>query len=283
MLDARGELAGIANVGNPGEPYAQISCAGDHASALRDSGWPLGLAPRMGPRAAAELMPLATEGIRVDGGCPTSPAQDAARCCCARARRVRGRSGREPHAHRPRGADVPAPAWPDGRRRSARSSVERGSSRHRGAIPGGVARSLGLRRRAVRAGARQLEGERRGATANDSTRRCGSLRLRAMRLWGSHSVGRRLPTTRRAATSRPRASHPPWRKRGVALALLRHTFAEFRSPRLRRGRARHGLREPDRARFGSTSVPGCGLCGSPCPTRRSSAKGRISRRVRLTA
>lgn len=224
VFDGQGGLAGIANVGNPGEPYAEISCAGvthpDHegVDALWDwlHAWAL--------ERVWDIVPRAPEGIRV-AAISSTAAQDGAR------RAALERAGFEAvrvanHMRIDLGDDVPPPAWPDGV--SLRTSdVERDLPGivalyqeawrdHWGYIEEPFEQVLVQWREGV-----ERDGERFDptlwflATAGDD--------IIGISLCASHIGG---DATRGYVQGL--GVHPQWRKHGAALALLRHTFREFR-------------------------------------------------------
>jgi len=112
VLDARGNLAGIANIGNPGEPYADISCAGvthplcEGRSDVWDwmHEWSL--------ERARELVPLAPEGIRVAGSSAIAKQDRARAAALERAGFSAVRVAN--HMRIDLSSEIPAPRWPEG-------------------------------------------------------------------------------------------------------------------------------------------------------------------------
>ncbi len=223
VVDARGEIAGIANIGNPGEPYAQISCAGiTHPShETLDGLWDWLHAWSI--ERSRELIPLAMEGIRVTA-MSNIAGQDAARAVALEragfsAVRVAN------HMRIDLGAHVAAPAWPD--------SVSLRAASVEADLPGIVA----LYQAAWRDHWGYVEEpfEQEIANWKESVGRDGERfdpTLWFLAVEGHEIVGISLcrpqiadDTTR--GYIQALGVHPKWRKRGVALALLRHTFGEF--------------------------------------------------------
>lgn len=223
VLDRRGSVAGLVSVGNPGEPYARIECSAivhpryaDQAD-LWDGLYAWGL------RRTRELVPLAAAEIRVAAEC-TAVSEDGAR------RAALERSGFAAvrvanHMRIELASPIPQAQWPAGV--SVRTvDIERDLEAivrlvletwrdHWGFVAQPFDQALADWREGVLA-----LGEKFDPT-----------------LWflatdGSEIVGISLCDNRIADdTTRGYVDslgvRPAWRKRGVALALLRHTFAEF--------------------------------------------------------
>lgn len=223
VLDERGELAGMANVGNPGEPYAHISCAGiTHPSYEGlDSLWDLLHAWSI--ERARELIPLASEGIRVTA-MSNIAGQDSTRAAALRragfmAVRMANHMGiklesRIPEAEWPAGISVRAVDIERDLEAIVRLVLETWRDHW-----GFVAQPLDQALADWKEGLSALGGK------FDPT-------LWFLAMDGAEIVGISLcdnrivdDTTRGYIDSL--GVRPAWRKRGIALALLRHTFGEF--------------------------------------------------------
>jgi len=223
VLDARGELAGIANIGNPGEPYAEISCAGITHPSYEGLG---GLWDRLHAWSisrARELIPLAAEGIRVTA-MSNIAGQDTARAAALEragfaAVRLANHMGITlesliPEAQWPAGISVRAVDIERDLEAIVRLVLETWRD-HWGFVAQPFDQAL----------ADWKEGVSALGDKFDPT-------LWFLAMDGSEIAGISLcdnrivdDTTRGYIDSL--GVRPAWRKRGIALALLRHTFGEF--------------------------------------------------------
>jgi len=224
VLDQDGTLAGMAFVGNPGKPYADFPCpALSHPRYEEDAGhidrlqsWTL--------RRAHELAVLASPDIRVVASALVAAQDQAWRVALDRAgfRLVR--------VHNHMRIDLATPLawapWPAGI--AVRTAVieqdletimacrEEAWRDHWGFVEQPFDQVLAERREAIKA---------QGASFDPT--------LWFLAVDGSEIVGLSLCDDR-IVDDRTRgyvgtlAVRPAWRKRGIALALLHHTFAEFR-------------------------------------------------------
>ncbi len=224
VLDRRGSVAGLASVDNPGEPYARIDCSAvvhpqyaDLAD-LWDGLYAWGL------RRTRELVPLAAPEIRVSAECIAMSEDGARRAALERAGFAAVRVAN--HMGIALAAPIPVAEWPE--RVSVRTvDLERDLPAivrlfleswrdHWGFVGRPFDQALADWRAGIEA-----DGDRFDAT------------LWFLAVEGHEVVGISLcnPHIADDATRgyvQGLGVRPAWRKRGVALALLRHTFAEFR-------------------------------------------------------
>lgn len=224
VFDGRGELAAMANIGNPGEPYAEIACgAVAHPAHEDDSGvwdwlhvWVL--------ERAQDLVPLAPRGIRVAAHAMIASGDSARRAALERAgfKAVRVAN----HMRIDLVSEIPHACWPDGVRVRA-ADVEAD-------LPSLVALYLDAWRDHwgfVEEPLDQVLATWRQGIEADGDRFDPSLWFLAVE--GKEVVGISLCNAHIAGDAtrgyvQALGVRPAWRKRGVALALLHHTFAEFR-------------------------------------------------------
>jgi len=223
VLDARGELAGIVNIRNPGEPYAQIRCVGlTHPSYEGLDG----LWDRLhawSVERARELIPLAAKGIRVTAMSHIA-GQDTARAAALEragfaAVRMLNRMGITlesliPEAQWPAGISVRGVDIEKDLEAIVRLVLETWRD-HWGFVAQPFDQAL----------ADWKEGLAALGEKFDPT-------LWFLAMDGSEIVGVSLCDNRIVDdTTRGYIDtlgvRPAWRKRGIALALLRHTFGEF--------------------------------------------------------
>ncbi len=223
VLDARGSVAGIANIGNPGEPYAEISCAGVTRPLYEghDDLWDW--MHVWGLERVREFVPLAPEGIRVAAVSATVLGDRARRAALERAGFSAVRVAN--HMRIDLSSETPAPRWPEGV--SIRTVDVENDLRgivslfleswrdHWGFIERPFDQVL----------ADWREGIERDGDRFDPT-------LWFLAVDGDEIVGISLCNSHIADDStrgyvQGLGVRPGWRKRGVALALLHHTFAEF--------------------------------------------------------
>ena len=223
VLDANVDVAGIANVGNPGEPYAQIGCAAVlHPSYAGHGGlwdelnaWAL--------RRAEEFVPLAPMEIRVAALSSIAAQDEARRAGLERAGFKAVRIAN--HMRIELALPIPAPCWPGTVRmrtvnleqdlRAIVSLYLEAWRDHWGFVEQPFERALSDWREGV-----ESEGDRFDPSlwflAVDGEDLVG------MCLCNSHIAG---DATRGYVQGL--GVRPAWRKRGIALALLHHSFAEF--------------------------------------------------------
>ncbi len=228
VLDSAGAVAGLAFILADGEPYTHTGCSAAVHPQYEDdvllwdwlTSWSL--------RRAAGLVPLAAQGLRVAVTCGVLP-QDGA--CCAALERAGLRPVRvESHMR----TDLDSPAsiaqWPHGiavRTANLDTDVDAIVSAYLEAMRdhwGFVERP---------------RAEVLATFVSEIESRCGPIdpSLWFLATAGAEIVGISLcidglPDDPTGGYVYELGVRPAWRKRGIALALLHHTFAEFR----RRGR-----------------------------------------------
>ena len=223
ILDSRGSVAGLVSVDNPGPPYARVECSAvvhPQYAGLADAwdglyAWGLGR--------ARELVPLASPEIRVVAEC-TAVAQDGARRAAlerAEFAPVRvanhmgiGLSSSVPPARWPSGVSVRTANVEEDLRAIASLFLEAWRD-HWGFIARPFDQVLADWREGIEA-----DGERFDPT------------LWFLAVEGDEVVGMSLCNSHIADDAtrgyvQGLGVRPAWRKRGIALALLHHTFAEF--------------------------------------------------------
>ncbi len=224
VFDADGALVGIANISNPGEPYAEIGCAGvthpfhEQDSALWDwmHAWCLDR--------AQEFVPLAADGARVAAVSGIAKKDSARAAALERAGFAAVRVAN--HMRIDLSSSTPVAVWPEG---VSLRTVDVDNDLHAlvalyletwrdhwGFIERPFDQALADWREQI-----ESEGERFDPTlwflAVDGNEIAG------ISLCASHIAG---DSTRGYVTGL--GVRPAWRKRGIALAMLHHTFAEFR-------------------------------------------------------
>jgi mycothiol synthase len=223
VFDVRGTLAGIAYVGNPGEPYAEISCAGTthprHEG--HDELWDWLHA--WGLDRASEFLSLAPEGIRIAAVSSTVFEDRARRAALERAGFSAVRVAN--HMRIDLSSAYPAPRWPSGVSvrtvdveqdiRDIVSLYVEAWRDHWGFIEKPFDQEVADWREGI-----ERDGERFDPT------------LWFLAVEGPEIVGISLCTSHIAGDAtrgyvQGLGVRPAWRKRGIALALLHHSFAEF--------------------------------------------------------
>ncbi len=224
VFDARGDVAGIASVSNPGEPYAQIGCSGVTHPVYEGHEELWDWMHAWGLERAREFVPLAREGIRVAAGSNIVMEDAARRAALERAGFTAIRVAN--HMRIELAAAVPAASWPAGV--SVRTvDVE-------GDLPAIISLWLETWRDHwgfIERPFDQALSDWRAGIEDEGARFDPTLWFLAVEgdeivgisLCNSHIVD---DATRGYVQSL--GVRPAWRKRGVALALLHHTFAEFR-------------------------------------------------------
>lgn len=228
VLDSDDAVAGLAFILADGEPYTHIGCsAGVHPQHEGDTllwdwltGW--------GLHRAAELVPLAALGTRVAATCDALPKDGA--CCAALERAGFTPIRLESHMRIALDAPVPIAQWPEGV--SVRSAN----------LDGDVGDIVATYLESMRdhwGFVERPRGEVLATFVSEIESRCGPIdpSLWFLAIAEAEIVGISLcidglmddPT---GAYVYQLGVRPAWRRRGIALALLQHAFAEFR----RRGR-----------------------------------------------
>ncbi len=228
VLDSSGAVAGLGFVLADGEPYTHIGCSAavhphyNHDNLLWDwlTSWSL--------RRAAGFVPLAAPGLRVAATCAALLEDGASREAFERAGLMPVRV--ESHMHIDLGSPVPIAQWPDGMSvRSADLDADLG------AIVSAYLEAMHDHWGFVERPHAQVL----ATFVSEIQSRCGAI---DPTLWFLASAGAEivgiclcidgLPDDPTGGYVYELGTRPAWRKRGIALALLRHAFAEFR----RRGR-----------------------------------------------
>ena len=223
VLDAEGAVAGMASVANPGEPYVQFGCAGVvHPRYEGNVELWYGL-HAWGLRRAQELVPLASEEIRVSAASTMASTDGARRAALERAGFQLVRVAN--HMRIDLNSPPPAARWPQGV--SVRTAdIDKDFNAivalyletwrdHWGFVELPFDQALADWREGV-----EKDGERFDPT------------LWFLAVEGDEIAGISLCNSHIADdTTRGYVQglgvRPAWRKRGIALGLLHHTFAEF--------------------------------------------------------
>jgi mycothiol synthase len=224
VFDPRGDVAGIASVGNPGEPYAEIGCAGVTHPNYEGLGELWDWMHAWGLERARELVSLAAKDTRVAAVSNIAMKDAARRAALERAGFAMVRVAN--HMRIELSSPIPAASWPAAV--SVRTvNVERD-------LRGIVALYLETWRDHwgfVEPPFEVALEDFREAVTNEGQRFDSTLWFLAVD--GDEIVGISLCNSHIADDStrgyvRALGVRPAWRQRGVALALLHHTFAEFR-------------------------------------------------------
>lgn len=223
VLDENGVVAGLVSVDNPGEPYAQIECSAivhpryEGCTELWDGLFQWGL------ERTRELLPLAAEEIRVEAQCG-AVAKDAARRAALeragfRAVRVANHmridlSSPIPEARWPKGATVRTVRVEEDLPALVRLFLESWRD-HWGFVARPYDQTLADWRDWV-----EKDGERFDPTL-------WFLAVEGPEIVGISLCDNQIADDASRGYVNALGVRPAWRKRGIALALLHHSFAEF--------------------------------------------------------
>jgi len=224
VLDSDSTVAGLAFIDTDGEPYARVGCSAAVHPRHEDGDILLDWLYSWSLRRAAEIVPLAAPGIRVVATSSALP-QDKPRCA-ALERADFAPVRVENHMRIDLDSAAPTAQWPDGISiRSANLDVD---------IDGIVSLYLAAWRDHWGFVARPRD-ELLTTFVSEIESRCGPIdpTLWFLAIAGEEIVGMSLCIA--GLQDDPTGGYiyqlgvrPAWRRRGIALALLYHTFAQFR-------------------------------------------------------
>lgn len=224
VLDSDGAVAGLAFILADGEPYTHIVCSAGVHPQYEDDDLLWDWLTRWSLRRAVELTPLAAPRLRVAVTCEALPQDEA---YCAALERAGFTSARiESHMRIDLSAPAPVAQWPDD------TSVRTAD------MDADVGAIVSAYLDAMRDHWGFVERPRAEVLAtfvSEIESRCGRIdpSLWFLATTGAEIVGISLcidglPDDPTGGYVYELGVRPGWRKRGIALALLHHTFAEFR-------------------------------------------------------